>query len=68
MCASTTTTASVAVNEFIRTTRVNGTFEFFTFFFLNNTVMKLCLVDGCHVNVVDVSFLYGTTSIVQRLF
>jgi hypothetical protein len=58
----------MAVNEFIRAIVVNGTFEFFEFaFFLDNTVMALSLVDGCHVNVIDMTFFYGTASIVQRL-
>ena len=56
MGASTTTTATVAVNEFIGAVIVNGTFEFFEFaFFLDDRVMRLALVDG-HVNVIDMTF------------
>ena len=66
--ASTTTTATVAVNYFIGTVIVNGTFEFFEFaFFLNNTVMQFALVDG-QVNVIDLAFFDSTASVVQWLF
>ena len=68
MGASTTTSTSMTVDDFIRAVIVNGTFEFFKFaFFLDNTVMKLALVDG-HVNVIDMTFFNGTASVIQRLF
>ena len=65
MSASTTTTAPMAVNEFIRAISANGTFEFFEFaFFLDNTVMQFALVDS-QVNVIDLAFFDSTASVVQ---